>query len=83
MLWATAQGRVVGFNATLKGGVFNDSVYTLSASDVTRLVGAAQVGVTFESGVFGLDFSLTFITPEFKHGRSHAWGQLGVTLFFG
>jgi hypothetical protein len=83
-LWAAAQGRAVGFNATLEGGVFNsDSVYTLSANDVKRLVGAAQVGVTLESGFFGLEFSLTVLSPEFSHGRSHGWGQVGLTVFLG
>ena len=82
-LWARAEGRVVGFNATLQGGVFGDSVYTLSAHSVERLVGVAQSGITLEVGAFGLSFSTTFITPEFRGGRSHAWGQLGITVFFG
>lgn len=82
-LWGSVEARAVGFNATLEGGVFNDSRYTLAANDIARLVTLAKWGVRLEYGPFGLGFSFAFTSREFRRGRSHAWGQLGLSVFFG
>jgi lipid A 3-O-deacylase len=72
-------GRLVGYNATLQGGLLNPhSPYTLKASQVNRalrqatagLVGTYQ-GVSFESAV-------VWITPEFEHARPHKWMHFEV-----
>lgn len=81
--WLSGHVRGVGYNATLEGGVFRKSSdYTLPATDVKRLVGIARGGLELEVGSFGISYSLTFISPEFSGGRSHAWGELGFTAFF-
>ena len=82
-LWVRGLARGVGFNALLQGGVFGDSVYTLGARDVRHFVAVGQWGAAFEYGSCGLSFSFSFISREFRGGRSHAWGELGLTLFFG
>jgi len=82
-LWGSLEARAVGYNATLEGGVFNDSRYTLAANDVARLVAVAKWGAQLEIGPFGLGFSFAFTSREFRRGRSHAWGQLGLSVFFG
>lgn len=80
--WAAARGTLVGFNATLQGGVFGDSDYTLSANALRRALGRVEGGATLEVGAFGFTWSVTAITPEFRRGRSHAWGQFAITIFF-
>lgn len=82
-LWGALEARAVGYNATLEGGVFNDSRYTLAANDLARLVALAKWGAELEYGPFGLGFSFAFTSREFRRGRSHAWGQLNLSVFFG
>jgi len=77
------EGRLVGYNATLQGGLFNSSnSYTLSASAINRgvLRGTGTLGVGFE-GV-RLEISGVWVSPEFSGARSHRWGQLGVQAAF-
>ncbi len=69
--------RMVGYDATLQGGVFNrSSPYTLRAKAVARLVGEVQAGVEVKLGGFLIDFSHTYLTREFRPGRGHAWGTV-------
>jgi hypothetical protein len=81
-LWAGMQGRAVGFNATLEGGVLNDSVYTLSANQLERFVATGQVGLTVELGVVGFELSWNWISPEFEGARSHRWALLALTVYY-
>lgn len=81
-LWGSLHARAVGFNATLEGGVFRDSDYTLSANDIERLVSIARIGASLEMRAFAFGFSLAFTSREFRGGRSHAWGQLSLAVFF-
>ncbi|TGE26536.1 lipid A deacylase LpxR family protein [Hymenobacter metallicola] len=81
-LYATgqAEGRVVGYNATLQGGLFNRrSPYTLPASALKRAVGQGTVSLV--AAYAGLSFrtSAVWITPEFRGSRPHAWVQFGLS----
>ncbi|UOG74731.1 lipid A deacylase LpxR family protein [Hymenobacter tibetensis] len=77
------EGRVLGYNATLQGGLFRqDNPYTLPASAVHRTVarGTGTLGLGFE-GV-RLETSAVWVSPEFDGGRTHKWVQFGLQVAF-
>ena len=75
------QLNVVGYDATLQGGLFNrTSPYTISASDLSRVVYRQQLGVVFRSGRLYAEYYQSLGTREFQSGRAHKTGgiQIGV-----
>lgn len=77
------QGRVVGYEATLQGGLFNsNSAYTIPAGDVERLVLQNRYGMVLRYRNVYLEGFVTNITRRFSTGAPHAWAgvQLGVGL---
>jgi hypothetical protein len=77
------EGRLVGYNATLQGGLLRqDNPYTLAASAVRRAVvrGAGTLGLGF-AGV-RLETSAVYVSPEFSGGRPHKWGQFSLQAAF-
>jgi hypothetical protein len=81
-LWAALQGRAVGYNAMLQGGVLNDSVHTIRSGSVRRGVATAQVGARMELETIELGFTVYWTSPEFNGGRHHAWGLWAVTIHY-
>ncbi|GAA4003749.1 hypothetical protein GCM10022408_14190 [Hymenobacter fastidiosus] len=84
-LYATGQveGRLVGYNAAMQGGLFNrSSPYTLPARQISRTVGQATTSLVAAYGGVSLRTSATWITPEFQGGRHHAWVQFGLGVAF-
>ncbi|MDB5269350.1 MAG: hypothetical protein JWP58_2390 [Hymenobacter sp.] len=78
---ATLESRFIGYDATLQGSpLTNRDPYTLAAGNVRRAVLRSSGGVVLAHG--GLSFAATaiWVSPEFAGGRSHRWGQLGVTV---
>ncbi len=74
---------IVGYDATLQGGVFNkSSPYTISPSDVTRFTFQSNVGVVMSLGSLYLEYFQTYLTREFETGGTHQWGgiRVGVKL---
>ena len=67
-------GRLVGYNATLQGGVFNqNNQYTLKASEVKRTVSQRSAGLVGAYKGISFESSVVWLTPEFNNGRSHKW----------
>ena len=80
---ATLAGRVVGYDASLQGGVFNrSSPYTLMASTIRRAV--LHSAGSFVVAHNGLSFTATaeYVGPEFAGARSHRWGMLALARAF-
>jgi lipid A 3-O-deacylase len=80
---ATLTGQLVGYDATLQGGLFNpDNPYVLSASVLNRAVLHGSGGLVVAHG--GLSFTATaaVVAPEFAGGLWHRWGVLGVGQVF-
>jgi len=76
---ATLSGRLVGYDATLQGGVFNrSSPYVLAFSKINHSVLHSTGDLILAHG--GLSFTATavYVGPEFAGGRPHRWGVLGV-----
>lgn len=78
-LFASAEEKLVGYDATLEGGLLTrSSPYTLPARAVKRVVARVDVGVVLDRGGFALEFRRVFLSREFAGGLSHQWGQLSV-----
>lgn len=71
----------VGYDATLQGGVFNKkSPYTLSGSEINRFTLQNQIGLMIHRRNISIELSESFLSKEFKTGRSHIWGGLGIGI---
>ncbi len=84
-VWAYSrtQIKLVGYDATLQGGFLNTkSEYVIPSSDIKRGVFSETAGVVFAYKRIRVEYYNTFLTPEFKNGKSHSWGHLGLEYFF-
>ena len=82
-LFGRLEEKAVGYDATLQGGLFNrGSPYTLSPSQLDRLVMRADLGATWDRGPFALKFSRSFLGREFHEGLNHQWGELSLLWRF-
>lgn len=78
-----AEGRLVGYNATLQGGLLNRrSPYVLPASAIRRTVARSTGTVGLGYAGLRLEASLTWISPEFTGARTHRWNTLGLQFAF-
>jgi lipid A 3-O-deacylase len=75
------KGKVIGYDATLQGGIFNrTSIYTLSSKSVSRFIADGCAGITLNLGGVRLDVGQFLLSPEFHGGMWHHWVQTGVTF---
>lgn len=73
--------RMIGYDASLQGGLFNrDNVYALKPDELERLVAAIHLGLFVNYRKLGISISQFYLSPEFKEGRQHFWGQVGVEI---
>lgn len=84
-LYAYAQPvlNVIGYDATLQGGVFNkQSPYTISPGNVERFTGQLNYGLVLKTKTLYFEYSRSMITKEFESGDSYNWGgiKIGFTL---
>ena len=79
--FVTGNGKLVGYDATLQGGLFNKaSTYFITGSDISRFTfqGTAGLSVTF-SGL-KLDVEQFLLSPEFHRGWWHKWVHIAFTF---
>ncbi|WP_375438026.1 lipid A deacylase LpxR family protein [uncultured Hymenobacter sp.] len=77
------EGRLVGYNATLQGGLLRQhNPYTLSASAVRRTVACSTSTIGFGFGGIRLETSAVWVSREFDEGRTHKWVQVGLLADF-
>ena len=82
-LFLNLGGRVVGYDATLEGGVFNQTnAYTLSSSDLNRLLFLGSAGLTAAYGGFQIKGEQFLLSPEFNAGWWHKWLSVSLTYSF-
>ncbi len=71
--------RMVGYDATLQGGLFNkNNIYALKPGEIERLVAAMHIGLFAGYKKLGLSISQFYLSPEFKTGKQHFWGRVGL-----
>ncbi|MDY0342650.1 MAG: lipid A deacylase LpxR family protein [Lentimicrobium sp.] len=70
---------MVGYDATLQGGLFNhDNVFTLKPNEIQRIVPQAYLGLFAGYGSFQINLTQHYLGREFKGGRHHFWGSIGL-----
>ncbi len=80
-LSATLTSSIVGYNATLSGGILNkNNIYVLEPREIERLLFRAEAGFTLNYQNYGLKIGQHFITNEFKKGKHHFWGEIGLII---
>ena len=74
-------GKLVGYDATLQGGLFNnESPYTLTSADISRLVLQASAGAALSVNGFRLEAEQFLLSPEFYNGWWHKWVHISLSF---
>lgn len=74
---------VIGYDATLQGGVINrDNPYTISNTDIERFTAQLDYGLVLQTRTLYIEFSRSLITREITTLDSAAWGGLKFGFTF-
>jgi hypothetical protein len=74
---------VIGYDATLQGGVFNNkSPYTIDSSDIERFTAQLDYGLVLQTRTLYIEFSRSLITREISTLNSAAWGGMKFGFTF-
>ena len=74
---------LVGYDASLQGGLFNrSSPYVISADQLTRITLQTNMGVVFTYKKMYLEYYQSVLTREFETGLSHRWGGIKIGVSF-
>ena len=72
---------VIGYDATLQGGLFDrKSPYRIKSSDIERVTLQNNFGIVLQYQRFYLEFSHTLLTREISTAKSHKWGGFRIGL---
>jgi len=71
----------VGYNASMQGGLFSTSVYTIPSSDVTRVIVGASARVVLAFKRWSLMHYKTWRTSAFLNASHHGWGYIKIKYF--
>ena len=74
---------VIGYDATLQGGLFDhSSAYTIPAADISRVTFTNRVGAIMSYKHIRLEYDECTLTKQFTTGPCHLWGtiSLGILL---
>jgi lipid A 3-O-deacylase len=79
------QIHVIGYDATLQGGLLNGAVnpYVISAGDITRTVLQYNTGLAVRFKKISVEYFQSYLTKEFRTGRDHRWGGVRIAISFG
>lgn len=80
--FAKGTEKAVAYNATMQGGMFSESIYTLPVSAIERLVAQGSWGIVIAYKRLQLEYTKAYISPEYKNGRSHGWGHCNISFCF-
>jgi hypothetical protein len=80
-IFVTSLGRLIGYDATLEGGMFNkSSIYTLNSKEISYLTYQGSLGLTLAYEGYRLDVEQFLLSPEFHGCAWHKWVHIGVTI---
>ena len=72
---------LVAYNATLQGGLLNtNNPYTLT--EIEPVLVDVQYGIGIDYRRVRLKLTQHYLTPEFRGGESHGWGELSFVVRF-
>ena len=73
----------VAYNATLQDGFFRqENIYVIEPGEIQRVTGEITYGIVVRIHKIGLEYTKTWISPEYKHGLDHSWGHCNMTFYF-
>jgi len=76
-----SSGRLVGYDATLQGGMFNQSSpYVIGSSEISRFMMESSAGLSLVHRGIRFDAEQFILSPEFHHGKWHLWMHFGITF---
>jgi len=74
------EGRLIGYDATLQGGMFNESIYSLTGNQINRMVLDQRLGLTASLSRLSINVVQVWLSPEFKGGISHKWMEVSLAV---
>ncbi len=75
--------KFVAYNGTLQGGIGSkNNDYVIKQNEITPIVYYRQIGLHLAYRHFGITYSESYITKEFKAGFSHKWSSVLFTYIF-
>ena len=70
---------MVGYDATLEGGLLNrTSSYTMPGREISRVVFQGSGGISWSCNGFRLDVEQFLLSPEFHNGWWHKWVHVAL-----
>ncbi|GAB5417524.1 MAG: hypothetical protein Crog4KO_07960 [Crocinitomicaceae bacterium] len=82
-IYAQPMLRLIGYDATLHGGVFNkESPYTIPIDEVERLTGQFNFGIVCKTKNIYFEYSHSLLTREIETGSLAKWGGLKIGFTF-
>ena len=74
---------VIGYDATLQGGMFNDkSPYIIASKDIERVVYEVNIGLVVQTKKIYFEYFRTNTTKKFTTGTSPKWGGIKFGIKF-
>jgi hypothetical protein len=78
-LYGQLQGGIIGYDATLQGGMFDrTSPYTIPSANISRFTLQADYGIVVSFRKLYLEYSQSYLTKEFTTGHYHRWGGIRI-----
>jgi len=75
--------RLIGYDATLQGGLFNKkSPYTLRTREIRRSTAQFDYGLVLKIKTLYFEYARTVLTREFVSGNSSKWGGFKIGFNF-
>lgn len=82
-LYAQPSVKLVGYDATLQGGLFKrDSPYTISPAAVERFTAQFDFGLILQTRTLYFEYTRSLITREYESGNASAWGGVNIGFTF-
>lgn len=82
-LYAQPSMSVIGYDATIQGGLFNrNSPYTISNANIERFTAKLEYGLVLQTRSLYFEYSRTLISREIKTIGSAGWGGLKMGFAF-
>lgn len=81
--YAQPMVNVIGYDATLQGGLFNrKSPYTIADSHIERITTQLNYGVVLQTHTLYFEYSRVIISREFEMGTKSKWGGIKTGFSF-
>lgn len=82
-LYGQSRVNVIGYDATMQGGLFNrKSPYTIASGDISGITFQADGGLVINFRKLFVSYNQSFLTREFKNGKQHRWAGLSIGFGF-